>query len=287
MAPAEVNAEMQALYKAEYARLRTSIDLGGTLVHLRQPQQQRPVLDQIILNGNTTLESTGAVADPYLLSNTRMTLAAADYDLASAETKDDTRARRITSGTRQCETAVKIALESGTTMLSMEILPWALVVLTGGLRAARGAERAPVQALMISCAEALPRMHEQMKSDRQLGARTLFEAQLLLRGAGQLTDPVERGVVLARAAEVGRDARRILLGAGDRDAARQAQALLAEIDASLARIATAAARAATERSRQPARGPATAADYPKFCPSCGTKTTGKKFCVNCGTRLAG
>jgi hypothetical protein len=225
-----VNAAGRALYETEYARLRKSIELGGALVTLKKAEQQRPVLEQIIANGDTTLERAGDVGDPYLLSNTRMTIAAAQYDLANIEPSDAQRARRVAAGTRECVAAVKLALRSGTPMLPAEVLPWALVVLAGGLRAARGAESGPVQALMTGCANAIPNVFEQQKQGRIAGAQGLFQAQLLLRGAKQLSDSQDRTTVLARAAEVARDARRTLLGVGDRAAATQAKALLAEIE---------------------------------------------------------
>jgi hypothetical protein len=258
---------MQALAQAEYARLRTSIELGGTLVHLREPHQQRPVLEQIVENGSTTLERARGAADPYLLSSTHMTRAAAQYDLANIATGPEARAAKVAEGTGECFAALKIALGSGSTLVTTTMLPWALVVLTGGLRAAKGAQSDVVQAMMIGCAQAIPREHDRQKRARIEGARTLFQAQLLLRSALQLSDARERGVVLGRAAEACRDARRALLGAGDFTVAAQAKATLGEI----------------ERSRSSGGGKR--AGYPKFCPSCGTQTTDARFCANCGAKL--
>ena len=53
-----------------------------------------------------------------------------------------------------------------------------------------------------------------------------------------------------------------------------------------------AAAAAVEAAAAPvaeaveAAAPEVPANYPKFCPNCGTKTEGWKFCPNCGAKLA-
>ena len=60
---------------------------------------------------------------------------------------------------------------------------------------------------------------------------------------------------------------------------QQAQAPAAE--------AVQAGAAAVEGAAQEVKDVAAAfAEYPKFCPNCGTKTEGWKFCPNCGTKLA-
>ena len=60
---------------------------------------------------------------------------------------------------------------------------------------------------------------------------------------------------------------------------QQAQAPAAE--------AVQAGAAAVEGAAQEVKDAAAAfAEYPKFCPNCGTKTEGWKFCPNCGTKLA-
>lgn len=218
---------MRALCVAEYGRLQASIDLGGTLVHLRGPAEQRSVLGQIRANGLATIERVGAVADPYLLSHTHMTLAAAEYDLASIAS-DAARDGHVARGTRHAFDALKHALDSGTTVLSTAILPWALVVLTGGLRHARGADREAIQALIAGCADGLPREHDKQVRDRRTAARLLFEAQLLLRGAAQIVGN-DRSILLRRVADTAREARRTAVGAGDRRVSDQARELLAQI----------------------------------------------------------
>ena len=217
---------MRELCLAEYGRLRRSIDLGGMLANARRPDEQRPLLEQIIANGSSTIERAGDVADPYLMSHTYVSMAAAEFDLALAD--EGRRSEHVARGTRHVFDGLRLALGSGTTVVTMAILPWALVVVTGGLRAARGAESAALQRLMEGCANALPREHEKQQRDRADAARTLFEAQLLLHGARDL-DRRDRKTVLARATTTARDARRLALAAGDGRVSAQAKELIAEI----------------------------------------------------------
>ena len=60
---------------------------------------------------------------------------------------------------------------------------------------------------------------------------------------------------------------------------QQAQAPAAE-------AVQAGAAAVGEATQEVKDAAAAFAEYPKFCPNCGTKTEGWKFCPNCGTKLA-
>ena len=45
------------------------------------------------------------------------------------------------------------------------------------------------------------------------------------------------------------------------------------------------AQAAAQQAAPAGAAPAAASNYPKFCPECGTPTTGSNFCPNCGNKL--
>lgn len=176
---------------------------------------------------------------------------------------------------------MRVALASKAPFLSLKIVPWAMVVLAGGLRASRDGQVAPLQRLMASCAKALPILDLMARRQGRAAARTLFRAQLLALAAERVADPVDRAVVLRRALAIARDARARALGAG-------AFAVAAQAKRTITTLETQIRSAASGVMRQETRRPAAAKPFPKFCPNCGTPTRpGKSFCTNCGSKLAG
>ena len=228
-----MNAEGRAPRATAYRRLVSARRLGAALARERQPARVRAALERIVSDGRATLREVGRVADPYLLSHTRLALAAAHFDLAALEEREARRAKRVAIATGHLLAGVRTALASGTTFLSLGILPWAMVVITGGLRVARGSERRRLGRMLVSCARALPKVQARQVRDRRSGARTLFRSQLLLVAGESARDGRARATIMRRAREVAGDALRRSLGAGDGPGARQARATRARIEARL------------------------------------------------------
>lgn len=219
-----------------YERLRSCLAQGGTLARMREPARVHATLERIVADGERLLADTRGRADPALLSHVRMALAAACFDLAGGAS-EVARGARVKDGLGHALAAVRAALASGTPMLPCAILPWALVVLTGALRVADGHDRALVAALIERCARELPKAETERRRARADGARALFRSQLLLTGAERVADRRARKVVLGRALGRARQARRSLLGGGDRSGAAAAKAAVVRIDAALATLA--------------------------------------------------
>lgn len=207
--------------------------LGGSLIEQKDPAQRRAILEEIISNGEKTLDQLGDSANPHLLSHTHMTMAAARVDLANLETNEATRAELVHFGMEHCEIAIAVALGSGTTIVPATVIPWTMVVLTGALQTARGLQHQAIEAQLSTCVRELVRVFENQKQDRWKGAQTLFMSQCLAEGARSLENPSEREIVLQRALELGQGGLRMLLGAGDLEVARQARATIKEIQATL------------------------------------------------------
>ncbi len=220
---------------AAYERLWSCLALGGTLTRTREPARVRTILERILADGRRLLDDTRGSADPYLLSHVRMALAAASFDLA-AVASDDIRRERVREGLDHALASVRAARASGTPMLPCRVLPWALVVLAGGLRVAEGHARELVAALIERCALELPKAEDERRRAWRDGARALFRSQLLFAGAERVADRGARTVVLRRALGRARQARRALLGGGDRSGAAQAKDAVARIDAALATL---------------------------------------------------
>lgn len=221
---------------AAYERLRSCLALGGTLTRTPEPMRVRATLERIVADGERLLADTRGRSDPSLRSHVRMALAAASFDLAAGE-REDARRARVKDGLGHALASVRVALASGAPMLACAILPWALVVLAGALRVAEGRERALVAALLERCALELPKAEAGRRRARTDGVRALFRSQLLLTGSERVADPGARKVVLARALVRARQARRSLLGGGDRSGAAQARDTIARIGAALATLA--------------------------------------------------
>ena len=213
---------------AAYERLGSCFVLGGTLLRVREPARIRAALEQIASDSRRLLDEVGADADPYLLSHVHMTIAAAQLDLAGLD-DGPTRSGRVRQGLDHALESVRIGLASRTPLLSTAILPWALVVLVGGLRAAQGEERRGLCALLERCARELPRAEAQRKRAQREGARALFRSQLLHVGAQAVVDPAARAVVLRRALDRASQAQCTLLGAGDRAGATRANETVTRI----------------------------------------------------------
>lgn len=262
------NATMRAVREGSYQRLEEARAEARKLIATRDPRRARAALARIVRLGKRTLDEGDGIAGPSVLSHVRMQMAAALFDLAALEPDRERRAKLISAGARACDTSLRIALASGAPFLSLKIFPWGMVVLAGGLRAARDGQSMRLQRLMASCAKALPRLDAQARREGREAARALFRAQLLATAAEKVSDPAERGVVVRRAVEIAREARRRALGAGDFAVGKQAEATIREL----------------ESEQAPREAPARPAA--KFCPNCGTPTRpGRGFCANCGSRL--
>ncbi len=267
-----------ALRDAAYARLKACEALGGSLVRERRPAAMRAALEAILANGRRTLAEVGETGDPYLLSHTHMTCAAARADLARLEVAGRGRYEHLRACGEHCDEALGIVLDGDSAAVALKVIPWAMVVLTSALNRARGHQLRAFQVRLETCVRELEEASERQQRDAAAAAKTLFASQALLEGAGALA-PAARAVVLRRAGALASEASGALRRAGAVEIAAQAKATIAA-------IAAASAPPATPAPPPPAAGP-TPAKYPKFCPSCGTPTTGKRFCASCGQRLAG
>lgn len=307
MAEMNEHKATQLLEDAAYARLKSSEALGGSLIGEKDSVRARAILEEIISNGEKTLDQLGDLANPHLLSYTHMTMAAAQVDLADLEPNEATRAELISTGVEHCGVALAVALESEATIVSTVVIPWTMVVLAGALRTAQGLQRQDIEARLLTCIQELAEVFEKQKLDRKKGAQTLFVSQCLLEGALSADKPSERKIVLQRALELVHDALRTLLGAGDFEVARQARATTSEIEAALNGtekslgitmrqvkcsqcgavnsgmqtycLVCQALLAKSSLATQPA-------DKYGYCTQCGAQLRdGASFCTQCGTQI--
>jgi hypothetical protein len=228
-----VSVDLMARQEAAYARLAESRRIGGALTRTRDDLRVHAALTRVVANGRASLRELGDAGDPYLRSHTRMYLAAAHFDLAAMERGRERRIARVEIGLQHATAAIIAALRSRTPFLPVYVLPWALVVLTGGLRSAEGAQADRIRKLIASCSRAIPRVEAQKRRAQARGARILFEGQLLFTTAGEASDRRQRTAISRRASGLVWEARWALLGAGDLVGADQAKRTAAEIDRSL------------------------------------------------------
>lgn len=276
---------MRQVREAGYRRLAEARAAARTLPGAEDPRRRRETLIRILRLGKQTLDEGEGIAGPSLLSQVRMQMAAAMMDLAAIEADRERRSRLVESGRRACALSLRIALQSEAPYLAMKVFPWGMAVVAGGMRAARNGESSGLQRLMLSCANALPRIDDRVRRDARRAARTLFQGQLLGLAARRVEDPADRSVVLRRALAIATEARRLAIGAGDFVCADQTKATIADLEGRIAAAAAAASKRA-DTPPGPAPAPPAAKPFPKFCPNCGTPTRpGKAFCTSCGSRL--
>lgn len=262
------DATMREVRAASYARIAAARAETATLIRARDPERVRASLTQVARLAKRAIDEADGKGGPSLMSHARMQLAAALVDLAALETDGARRAKLLAAGTGECDTAIRVALASKAPFLSLKILPWAMVVLAGGLRASRDGQTGRLRRLMASCAKALPLLDAYARREGRAAARALFQAEALALATERVAG-ADRAAVLRRALDLARGARGRAIRAGAFGIARQAERAAATID---------------ERMR----APASARPFPKFCPNCGTPTrAGKSFCTSCGSRLTG
>lgn len=283
-------ATMRQVREASYARIAAARAETATLIRARDPQRVRASLTQVARLAKRVIDETDGTGGPCLMSHARMQLAAALFDLAALETDRARRAKLLAAGTGECDTAIRVALASKAPFLSLKILPWAMVVIAGGLRASRDGQTGRLQRIMASCAKALPTLDLMARRQGRAAARLLFRAQLLALATQRVADPIDRAAVLRRALIVAREAHRMAMAAGAFATAGQAKSAIAALEE---RIRVAASNVVRQETRpRPAPTPAptppprAAKPFLKFCPNCGTPTRpGKAFCTSCGSRL--
>lgn len=215
---------------AGYRRLEEARAEAGVLVATRDPERVRAALVRIARLAKRTLDEADGIAGPSLVSHVRMQMAAAFLDLAVLEPDLGRRARLVDAGRRACDLGLRTALASRAPLLARKVVPWGMVVLTGGLRAASDGQRASLQRLLASCAKALPAIDAWVRHDAREAAGGLLRAQLLEVASRTVADAAERDAVRKRAAEVAREARRRSIGAGDFVVAEQAARTLARLE---------------------------------------------------------
>lgn len=224
-------ARRQQLSDAAFARLKTSEALSGSLLGEKDPAQARQTLSEIIAHCERNLEQVGDFANPHLLSETHITLAMAKIDMAGYEEDPTEQEQLARSSTEHCEIAVAVALDSDTTVLPAEILPWAMTVLAKALGYISGYQNQALQGRLGAYARELMQVYEKHREMRWEGAQTLFAGQALFDSADLAADESEREAILRRALSLAQEARQTLLRAGDRDVAEQARQTLEEIEA--------------------------------------------------------
>jgi hypothetical protein len=224
---------IQQLHDAAYARLKTSEALSGSLLGEQDPNQARQTLEEIISNCERNLEQVGEFANPHLLSETHIQLATAKIDLAEYEQDPEQRKQLVRSSTEHCEIAAAVALDSDTTVLPTEILPWAMTVLSKALGYLSGYQNQALQARLAGYARDLLQVYERHRHLRWDGAQTLFAGQALFDSVDLAADDSEREAILQRASSLVREARQTLLRAGDREVAEQARKTQEKIEAAL------------------------------------------------------
>lgn len=283
------DAALRRVREASYARIAAARAETAKLIRTRDPQRIRASLTSVARLAKSAIDEADGKGGPSLMSHARMQLAAALIDLAALEADLTRRAKLIAAGTRQCDIAVRVSLASKAPFLALKIVPWAMVVLAGGVRASRDGQVVPLQRLMASCAKALPTLDLMARRQGRAAARLLFRAQLLALATQRVADPIDRAAVLRRALIVAREAHRMAMAAGAFATAGQAKSAIAALEE---RIRIAASNVVGQETRpRPAPTPAltpppAAKPFPKFCSSCGTPTRpGKAFCTSCGSRL--
>jgi hypothetical protein len=222
---------IQQLLDAAYARLKTSQALSASLLGEQDPTQARQILEEIISNCERNLEQVGRFANPHLLSETHIQLATAKIDLAEHEQDPEERERLVRSSTEHSEIAAAVALDSDTTVLPTEILPWSMTVLSKALGYLSGYQNQALQARLAGYARDLLQVYEKHRQMRWEGAQTLFAGQALFDSADLAADESEREAILERALSLAQEARQTLLRAGDREVAEQARRTQQEIEA--------------------------------------------------------
>jgi hypothetical protein len=225
------SARLQQLIDAAYARLITSEALSGSLLGQQEPVGARQTLQEIISNCERNLEQVGEFANPYLISETHIQLATAKIDLAEIEEDPVKCEQLVRSSTEHCEIAAAVALDSDTTILPAEILPWAMSVLSKALGYLSGYQNQALQGRLAGYARELLQVYEKHRQMRWDGAQTLFAGQVLFDSADLAEDDSEREAILQRALALVQDARQTLIRAGDRQVAEQARRMQQEIEA--------------------------------------------------------
>lgn len=226
-------ARRQQLSEAAYARLKTTEALSGSLLGEDDPAKARQTLSEIIAHCERNLEQVGEFANPHLLSETHITLAMAKIDMASYEDDPTVREQFARSSTEHCEIAVAVALDSETSVLPAEILPWAMTVLAKALGYTSSYQYQALQGRLSAYARDLLQVYENHKEMRWEGAQALFAGQALMDSAGVAEDDSEREAILRRAFSLTQEAHQTLLRAGDREVAEQARRTMDEIEAEL------------------------------------------------------
>jgi hypothetical protein len=224
-------ARRQQLSEAAYARLKTAEALSGSLLGEVDSAKARQTLSEIIAHCERNLEQVGEFANPHLLSETHITLAMAKIDMVSYEADPMVQEKFTRSSTEHCEIAVAVALDSETSVLPAEILPWAMTVLAKALGYASGYQFQALQGRLSAYARDLLQVYEDHQEMRWEGAQALFAGQALLDSADVAADASEREAILRRAFSLTQEAHQTLLRAGDREVAEQARRTLDEIEA--------------------------------------------------------
>lgn len=216
-----------------YSRLEASLDFGNSLIGEENPARLRMILEEIIANGDKTLEQVGDSANPHLLSYTHMTMAAAQVDLANIETDEPTRKDRIHAAAEHCDIATAIALDSRTTFLPFNIMSWAMAVLANALRLSQGRQQRAIESRLSRCARDIPELLQKKQDDRLEAAKIHTTCQCLLIGAEDVENPSERTIVLQEALRMAQDAQRIFFSSGGFEAVLQVGETITKVNAAL------------------------------------------------------
>ncbi|MBN2147450.1 MAG: hypothetical protein JW726_08675 [Anaerolineales bacterium] len=225
------------LRDAAYARLMASEKLGASLASARTSQQQRMILEEIVSNGQKTIEQMGHSGDPYLLANTYLSLTAAYTDLAGLEEAAAKKYSLLREAGEYADLASASAAESKHSIVAIEMLPWLLNVMTRALYQTSGSQNQAMQLRILRVSNQLKAAFKRQQQERTRAAQDLYTAQLLLRGLEAVKKPSERRTVLVQAQKVAQAARTTAVGAGDRDLGGKIQAELEHIQSELRRLA--------------------------------------------------
>ncbi len=225
------------LRDAAHARLYASEKLAAGLLDNRDPAFQRIILQEILDNGQKTLDQMAHRGDPYLMASTYLFMAEASFDLSAITSYSLEKENLLHRTLDFADLAAGSALESEHMAVPLVLLPELLTVLTRLLAAVSVAPGQPlnpqqrlVQNRIRGAVRALVDCEERQRQDRRQVAQDLYVVQTLAASADWVESQPDQKKVLEKAQELVQQVLTRARGAGDRDLTGQAQRMVDEIE---------------------------------------------------------